>query len=59
MADAVTPVVAPAKNAEITDTVAGGPDEDEELVDEEPRAVPTVVQTPEYKITMVQTPDVK
>ncbi|KAH7985941.1 hypothetical protein HPB52_025292 [Rhipicephalus sanguineus] len=41
LADAAAPVVAPATDAEIIDTV-GGPDKDEE-----PREVPTMVQTRE------------
>lgn len=45
MADAATPVLAPATDAEITDTVVGGPDEDVEQADEKPREVPTMVQT--------------
>ncbi|KAH7978312.1 hypothetical protein HPB49_005182 [Dermacentor silvarum] len=47
LADAAAPVVAPATDAEIIDSV-GDPNEDEELVDEEPREVPTLVQTREY-----------
>ncbi|KAH7943483.1 hypothetical protein HPB52_009087 [Rhipicephalus sanguineus] len=42
LADAAAPVVAPATDAEIIDTV-GGPDKDEE-----PREVPTMVQTREH-----------
>ncbi|KAH7982868.1 hypothetical protein HPB52_007847 [Rhipicephalus sanguineus] len=47
LSDAAAPVVAPATDAEIIDTV-GGPDEDEKPAEEEPREVPTMVQTREY-----------
>ncbi|KAH7972985.1 hypothetical protein HPB52_019963 [Rhipicephalus sanguineus] len=40
------PVVAPATDAEIVDLL-GGPDEEEEPLDEQPREIPTVAQTQE------------
>ncbi|KAH7969986.1 hypothetical protein HPB52_023618 [Rhipicephalus sanguineus] len=46
MADADVPVVAPATDAEIVDLL-GGPDEEEEPLDEQPREIPTVAQTQE------------
>ncbi|KAH7956676.1 hypothetical protein HPB52_011626 [Rhipicephalus sanguineus] len=46
MADADVPVVAPATDAEIVDLL-GGPDEEEEPLDEQPREIPTVEQTQE------------
>ncbi|KAH7965226.1 hypothetical protein HPB49_004771 [Dermacentor silvarum] len=46
LADAAAPMVALATDVEIIDTV-GGPDEDEELEDEEPCKLPTMVQTRE------------
>ncbi|KAH7982127.1 hypothetical protein HPB52_003180 [Rhipicephalus sanguineus] len=46
MADADVPVVAPAMDAEIVDLL-GGPDEEEEPLDEQPREIPTVAQTQE------------
>lgn len=39
MADADAPTVAPATDAEIVDSVFGGPDEEEESTDEQPREV--------------------
>lgn len=47
LADAAAPVVAPVTDAEIIDTV-GGPNEDEEPADEEPREVPIMVHMREY-----------
>lgn len=44
---AAAPVVAPVTDAKISDTV-GGPDENEEPVDEEPCELPTMVYTQEY-----------
>ena len=46
MADADVPVVAPATDAEIVDLL-GGPDEEDEPLDEQPREIPTVAQTQE------------
>ncbi|KAL1442533.1 hypothetical protein MTO96_030728 [Rhipicephalus appendiculatus] len=46
MADADVPVVAPANDAEIVDLL-GGPDEEDEPLDEQPREIPTVAQTQE------------
>ncbi|KAL1482645.1 hypothetical protein MTO96_033657 [Rhipicephalus appendiculatus] len=46
MADADVPVVAPAMDAEIVDLL-GGPDEEDEPLDEQLRKIPTVAQTQE------------
>ncbi|KAH7976638.1 hypothetical protein HPB52_017085 [Rhipicephalus sanguineus] len=46
MADADVPVVAPATDAKIVDLL-GGPDEEEEPLDKQPREIPTVAQTQE------------
>ncbi|KAH6920872.1 hypothetical protein HPB50_028141 [Hyalomma asiaticum] len=46
MADADVPVVASAVDAEIVDLL-GGPDEEDEPLDEQPREIPTGAQTQE------------
>ncbi|KAL1421802.1 hypothetical protein MTO96_022849 [Rhipicephalus appendiculatus] len=46
MADADLPLVAPATDAEIVNLL-GGPDEEDESLDEQPREIPTVAQTQE------------
>nr|XP_054926018.1 Krueppel-like factor 8 [Dermacentor andersoni] len=48
LADTASPVVTPAMYAEIRIDTVGGPDKDEEPVEEEPCEVPTMVQTREY-----------
>lgn len=46
-ADADVPVVAPATNDERVEFILGGPHEDEEPMDEQPRDIPTAVQAKE------------
>lgn len=47
LAGAYVPVVTPAMAAKVVDLVLGGPDEDDEPMDEQPRGIPTLAQAQE------------